>query len=524
MKTSALQPLDEDLISGSVAYTYHRTAKWVIDSTIANGWKPGTGAMYGVGLYSCWDLEDQLDGAMKRYGWDRGDGGYIIKFRVDFKDRFLHFDYSTAKKFLGKNYSILSQLVRLKIYASEGVIPVFWKKVDEYLENADAFGSASIAYLAFFRGCDNAAWGEFNQWAVGTGIDFQQNSVAGLRNVIQKWHIRGITYEGQNDHKVFLAYDYLSAVPVAYAIDDTCGELPDADRTGTGKKLMTLPSSGKIWNSLVNRRDISTAATATEILSSKEYPTGSIARLSTDFGNTNGQSLPRLKAMFPWTINPMAHFRDAFISVDGKDFSFVKGTWLSGVFQGVEFGSEAGYSQAGQVDNDALFVASKIRMRDKMCPFWGVMSSGLFERGRFNGCFRGGTVILDNVMWDDSKADLTGKRSSLGTPAIKRFSYNGELFMVVAGIPTLEEFINLPENHGKFVGLDFIDANGRIKIQEENGARELTLEEQTSDIVMCESVVKGKLFEDMFKIQNLPPAEQEKKFLELQNSGFLEIY
>lgn len=504
MKRSDLLTLDEDVVGGSVAYCYHRSWTRVVDYILEKGWKPGAGALYGVGLYTCWKVQDQLDGKMAhKYG-----DGAIIKFRMDLaKSRFLYFDYDLAKIVHGEKYSIVDQLVALKIYRAD-TIPEFWNKIHEWLDDKDPRGnSAVIALKAFYFGCNEAQWGSFNQFAVGTGVDFKQNSVAGLRNVIQKWNIDGIAYEGEQDNKVLLVYDYLSAIPVAWAIDDTSMEAGDGERTGTGRKLVPLPSTGKIWNSILNKRDLTTAQTIKAIRTSDAYPKGAIKRIINTVGwsDQGSELLERMRREFPWSVSPKAHFMDASIEITREGLNFISGTWLSGEFKGLSFGTKQGYESGGGADQGALFKAWKINMRDRMSPFYGVFPSGVFERGRFMGCFRGGIVNLDNTLWDDSMANFDGSKSSLGTTSAKVISFRGRSTRVFHGVTSLEEFVNLPEAQGFFNGLEFIDKNGKARFVESDGKigyREKLVEEERT----------GKLFEDMFKIRGLSPEEQDKIF------------
>ncbi len=550
MKRPDTFELEEDIVGDKIAYTYHRTDKQWVQSVIDNGWKPGTGDMYGVGLYTCWDLKDQLDGTwnphnpmFRRYG----DGETIFKFRVDMKARILHFDYNMAKRLLGKKYSIVDQLVALGIYPDAKKVPEFWNKVHEFLDTRDPKeNSAFMVVGAWWNGLNHGNWGGFNQRAVGFGVDFLVNSVANVRNANEKWRIAGVTYEGDNDHKVLLMYDFMSVIPIAYTQSDKTGShlvpvVTDQDAAeASAKGVAPVP---KLWHRLINMRDIKTSMNATALdkmnnpkdLVNKQYPMGSIKGLRTDWNapDIGVNALTRLTKDFPWTQAPIAVFSDAVLDVEGANLHFVEGTWKAGIFKGVEFGSQQGWSLGSNVDNKAVFYGNRMRMTGRinggMPVFWGVMASGVFENGRFCGSWKGGRIDLDNTVWDDRYADMTGTRSSLGTARVgvithKMFTFKGKDTVPTHGMNTMADFMNEPENQGLFVGVRYISADGKMYIMDATGSKEIPLVETKDarrDVILegtGSGVVKGQLFENMFKVQSLSPADQDLLFATFEKS------
>jgi hypothetical protein len=77
-----------------------------VESIIKSGFKPGSGDMYGKGLYSTGDWLSQFGG--KGNGYMDNYGNAIIKYRTP-ANGILIFDYRVAKKMYGGGYTLVDR-------------------------------------------------------------------------------------------------------------------------------------------------------------------------------------------------------------------------------------------------------------------------------------------------------------------------------------------------------------------------------------------------------------------------------
>ena len=116
----------QEKIYGNIAIAYHRfgrraetqsseTGKQIADTIAAEGFQPGPGATYGVGMYATYELEDQLEPKMARTY-----GSFILKLKIPL-DRFLIFDMDIAKQVYKENWRLKDQYLSLGFRQNERI-------------------------------------------------------------------------------------------------------------------------------------------------------------------------------------------------------------------------------------------------------------------------------------------------------------------------------------------------------------------------------------------------------------------
>ena len=182
--------LDEDITSGRVI-VYHRTGKdgkSPVQGIAADGYGVGSGAYYGVGVYTTYDLESQLQPKMHTYG------NIVIESKVLSMDKFLIFDYDVAKKIYGNvNYTLDNQL---RLILGE-------KEWNNFNKNYGGNLNKIIQTLSVA------------QYSSEASKDFYEQ----FKNLIIKY-LRGIVFTGSNDGKVLVSYDRKNIEPLRYTNDE----------------------------------------------------------------------------------------------------------------------------------------------------------------------------------------------------------------------------------------------------------------------------------------------------------------
>lgn len=176
--------LSEDITSGSVI-VYHRTGKdgSPIKGIAADGYRVGSGAMYGIGVYTCYKLESQLKPHMEMYG------DIIIESKILSMDKFLIFDYDVAKKIYGNvNYTLDKQLRiilgnKWKKYSNDSNLKNLIEKIPVVKYTAEVAHSFTSKYLEIIN------------------------------------QLRGIVFTGSNDGHVLATYDRTNIEPLRYSIN-----------------------------------------------------------------------------------------------------------------------------------------------------------------------------------------------------------------------------------------------------------------------------------------------------------------
>ena len=101
------QDISEEITGGSII-VYHRT-KLTEDNVklLNNGFVPGNGTLYGRGLYSTYELNDQLTPKMEEYG------SIVVKLSIMDTSKILVLDKSEQVKLFGKNISLIDQMKKI---------------------------------------------------------------------------------------------------------------------------------------------------------------------------------------------------------------------------------------------------------------------------------------------------------------------------------------------------------------------------------------------------------------------------
>lgn len=244
------KPFFKEDIVGFNAFVYHRTKSEYLDDIVSKGFSPGSGAMYGKGLYSTYDLDSQLKEKMERQY-----GNIIIKFKVNLHNCLI-LDYDQAMKVYGKEYTLMDQLKNLNIIQSPRLKKVNIDSINDLTGGRFAFknkkdGQILIGILDDLR-LDK---GKFE---IGSGASFTKTflisdieelySVTNEKQMLPEKDfelysenlktsqftsnialklldysqiankINGIVFTGQSDGRVCVIYNTDIAVPVSYTL------------------------------------------------------------------------------------------------------------------------------------------------------------------------------------------------------------------------------------------------------------------------------------------------------------------
>jgi hypothetical protein len=180
------ESINED-IYGNKAIIYHRTnIENLVDKIYIDGFKPGHGALYGVGCYGTYNLESQLKPEMRnKYG------KAIIKFMITSTSRFLFLDYDEFIK---------SPLVK-KINTNKKDFIIDQLKYYEFDEIKSLSDLFSSDYTPDFTS------------------DFAKKVYEYYKNSISKI-IDGMVFKGRQDFDVILIYNLDLLIPLSYSIDE----------------------------------------------------------------------------------------------------------------------------------------------------------------------------------------------------------------------------------------------------------------------------------------------------------------
>ena len=182
------QVLDEKITSGDVI-VYHRTGKGgvsPVEGISSDGYRVGVGDTYGVGVYTTYTLESQLNDRMsKTYG------NIIIESKILSMDKFLIFDYDVAKRIYGnKNYTLDKQL---KL--------ILGKEWNKYKDNPTL--KELISNIGMTKYTSDVAKPFFNSF---------------IDTIIPK--LKGIVFTGSNDGNVLVSYDRTNIEPIRYTTNE----------------------------------------------------------------------------------------------------------------------------------------------------------------------------------------------------------------------------------------------------------------------------------------------------------------
>jgi hypothetical protein len=177
-----IKKLIVEKIYGMQAVVYHRTkTEDIVKGIIKQGFKIGSGAMYGAGVYCTYDLNSQLNSEMfNTYG------PIIVKFAVYIQD-FLILDYSVSRQLYGKNYTLVDQLKKKNIKITD-------EKIESYSKQLETLKFSSDVALIFY--------GNF-------------------KVILNKF--KGLIFTGRRDGAVLVSYDSNILIPLSFCETDTTG-------------------------------------------------------------------------------------------------------------------------------------------------------------------------------------------------------------------------------------------------------------------------------------------------------------
>ena len=182
--------LSEEIYPNNTATLYHRTKETEnIEKIMSDGWSDSGSGLYGRGVYTTYILRDQMTESMFNYG------KILLKFKYTGLDKLLVFELDEAKKIHGKNYKLIDQLKKLKVYDNLKSID---KDIDLVIDN--------------------------HQYSLENSSSIKSSDVA--QSMIEDYPIltdklAGILYYGRNDGRCILIYPPAkNLILLAYCISD----------------------------------------------------------------------------------------------------------------------------------------------------------------------------------------------------------------------------------------------------------------------------------------------------------------
>jgi len=174
-------------LSGTTLTVYHRTKNQDIAGSICTiGFMAGSGAAYGVGIYSTFNLASSLrNNNLMAYG------GEVLKATVDISN-FLIFNTEVAKQVYGSNYRLIDQ-VRNIIGEDNVLSPTNKQKDLEFLEQQSK------------RLEEGVEWSSDVARSVSNHLNLDETGV------------NGILFGGRHDGLVCVTYKQIQVTPVAHA-------------------------------------------------------------------------------------------------------------------------------------------------------------------------------------------------------------------------------------------------------------------------------------------------------------------
>jgi len=191
--------LSEEIYPNNTATLYHRTKKTEnIKKIMSDGWSDSGSGLYGRGVYTTYVLRDQMEESMSKYG------KILLKFKYTGLDKLLVFELDEAKKIHGKNYKLIDQLKKLKVYDNLKNID---KDIDLVIDN--------------------------HQYSLEDSSSIKSSDVA--QSMIEDYPIltdklAGILYYGRNDGRCILVYPPAeNLILLAYCISDNNSDKSELD-------------------------------------------------------------------------------------------------------------------------------------------------------------------------------------------------------------------------------------------------------------------------------------------------------
>jgi hypothetical protein len=181
---------------------------------MSQGFRPGTGDWYGVGLYTCYDFDDQIrdfdnDGIadMSMYGSN------IVEFKVENTGKFLVLDMNKdnnqAKKVWGQSHSLITQLKRIM----GGKFLNFYNKNKELIDSYDEILVKTKITNKY--GGEEELRKDVQGRFITAPIALKLAEMPGFISLVD-----GMSFTGGNDGRVLVIYSANLAKPTRYTSDD----------------------------------------------------------------------------------------------------------------------------------------------------------------------------------------------------------------------------------------------------------------------------------------------------------------
>ena len=417
--------------------SYHRTGQYAddpwdvqslidyVNTIIKSGFKPGSGDMYGKGLYSTGDWLSQFGG--KNNGLMDGYGNAIIKYRTPSRG-VLIFDYRISKKIYGSGYSLVDQVVKYGIFSAFKYPKVsadraYWIWQQLWNKHKD--------YRSCIKEIVTAKAGVPN---MPQDLQKEYFSCSGhyVKDLYRNKKVIGIAFSGNHDGNVlFIKEDSLNQIkPIQYCVMDW--KRPSDPKaflhpwTLVGGNLSATGIQGAIK----------------DFLSAAGIPKGSNTfdevYIQNLFNIKESAAIQFVKDNFPWTSSMMNKFKGLDVAFgDNKQDYIFGGQWERGECNVHYFGTpnsviqelqKIGRASAATTDEVPIFRSGTFSGD----IFEGIMIGGVFSKGVFNGVFRGGVIDFDNKTVWGAKAKRVLEKSL--TCSIR---YNGKIHKIGDASPNV---------------------------------------------------------------------------------------
>lgn len=181
---------------------------------ISQGFRAGAGDFYGVGLYTCYEFDDQIRDFDNNGKPDMAMyGNNIVEFRVDNTGKFLILDmigqYNQAKKVWGPKHSLIDQLKKIM----GGKFLNFYNKNKELIDGFNEILMKEKVTLknGEVKQLDKDVQGRFLTASIGLKLCQMEGFIS---------LVDGISFTGGNDGRVLIVYEPDLAIPTRYTSDD----------------------------------------------------------------------------------------------------------------------------------------------------------------------------------------------------------------------------------------------------------------------------------------------------------------
>ena len=418
---------------------YHRTGgrnpascEKTIENILKTGFRPGSGDMYGVGMYGTTDRKSSFNsGNISSYGLG------LIKFLVPVQG-VLIFDYNISALLfgtgLGKSgqpaYSLEDQLVRYGIFQANKV-PEIFQVLSVDLESSFGAGNRTIsadrAYQIFVKGImkgENISQLAKNLRQIDKDmVDAYIHAAwtaAKYKNFDKFRGVNGIVFSGNHDGNVIVMYKFVKVKPLMWGISDP------GDPGNPKKWIVPMhPCTG-----------ISSAADIASVIVDMAAEKGCISRrgaidsLYVEGMNLNNvdkitDSLPQIAPWLRSNLNGFTALECAIPMNANKPSVIYRGQWLQGEFSGYFGGDKVCIAEAEKLIGKPLpnqnYSPEWHRGTFKGGYFAGNFYGGVFQEGQFEGIFNGG-------IWKYSPKAVWGKNAQFVSSPNHYIEYDGKVY------------------------------------------------------------------------------------------------